>query len=206
MNERKEGYIYILANASMPGQLKIGKTKRTPEKRAKEMQSTGVPTPFLVAHKRHVTDIDRAEKIVHEKLKACRINPRREFFEIDLPSAIKEIDYICDKFSALDKSKLQLYQAQSIQHQNPKSSSHEEGFDLMPKDRIFTILPVIVIPILFAMNWITFSRLTVGIRLLILITIIAGTYLKFKSWLSVSLALLVIFLIQFFVFNLIYPT
>lgn len=44
------GHIYILVNPSMEGLVKIGKTTRDPESRARELsQATGVPTPFYVA-------------------------------------------------------------------------------------------------------------------------------------------------------------
>ncbi len=43
------GYVYVLMNSSMRGLVKIGKTEREPEERAKELSaSTGVPTPFMV--------------------------------------------------------------------------------------------------------------------------------------------------------------
>jgi hypothetical protein len=43
------GYVYILVNHSMVGLLKIGRTVRDSRARARELSTTGVPTPFQVA-------------------------------------------------------------------------------------------------------------------------------------------------------------
>lgn len=51
------GYVYILSNAAMPGLLKIGKTTRTPDERARELaRGTGVPGPYTVEHSVEVPD------------------------------------------------------------------------------------------------------------------------------------------------------
>jgi hypothetical protein len=51
------GHIYVLINPSIPGLVKIGKTTRDPESRAKELsQATGVATPFYVAFSIEVAD------------------------------------------------------------------------------------------------------------------------------------------------------
>ena len=83
------GSIYILLNASMPKLLKIGKTTKSPEDRAAELSvSTGVPTPYHVAHYVLVDDCDLVEREVHKRLEAYRINDRREFFSVPLRTAL----------------------------------------------------------------------------------------------------------------------
>ena len=42
------GWVYVLSNPSIPSQVKVGWTKGRPAARAKELQGTGVPTPFKV--------------------------------------------------------------------------------------------------------------------------------------------------------------
>jgi len=42
----KQGYVYILTNPSMPGLVKIGRSKNGGRKRASDLYQTGVPTPF----------------------------------------------------------------------------------------------------------------------------------------------------------------
>jgi hypothetical protein len=85
------GYVYILSNQSMPGQLKIGETENHPELRAKELASTGVPEPFEVECFFEVKDAMRSERLVHEALGKHRVRHNREFFRCDLKTVISPI-------------------------------------------------------------------------------------------------------------------
>lgn len=60
------GYVYILINHSMPGLLKIGKTIRDCRVRARELSTTGVPTPFQVAFELFSEDHEALERTIHE--------------------------------------------------------------------------------------------------------------------------------------------
>jgi len=85
------GYVYVLMNPSMEGMVKIGKTQREPEKRAKELSSTtGVPTPFVVVYESYFESCSEAEDFVHTSLgvKGHRVSENREFFEIPTKVAI----------------------------------------------------------------------------------------------------------------------
>jgi T5orf172 domain len=45
------GYVYILINTSFDGMIKVGRTTRDPQERARELSwATGIPTPFRVAY------------------------------------------------------------------------------------------------------------------------------------------------------------
>src|SRR5258706_9815760 len=62
----RSGYIYVLVNPSLPGLVKIGRTEREPEARARELSgATGVPTPFLLVFEAHFDDAHAAEDYVH---------------------------------------------------------------------------------------------------------------------------------------------
>jgi len=84
-----EGFIYILTNRSLKDNIvKIGKTSRSPEERAREISSnTGVATPFEVAFKVEVYDCDMIELLVHQELSKYRVNQDREFFAINFEKA-----------------------------------------------------------------------------------------------------------------------
>ncbi|MGA2177041.1 MAG: GIY-YIG nuclease family protein [Verrucomicrobiota bacterium] len=89
---KEPGYIYILVNPSMDGFVKIGKTTREPEARAKELsQATGVATPFYVAYSIRVADCQSAEEYVYTVLEynGFQRTPNREFFRIPLRKAIE---------------------------------------------------------------------------------------------------------------------
>lgn len=86
------GHIYVMINPSIEGLVKIGKTTRDPESRAKELsQATGVATPFYVAYSIEVEDCHSAEEYVHAVLehKGFKRSPNREFFEMPLRDAIE---------------------------------------------------------------------------------------------------------------------
>ncbi len=98
--EYGKGYVYILTNPSMPGLVKIGKTTRNSQTRAREISSgTGVPTPYKVAHERWVVDCHAAEREIHAELTRQRRNKNREFFKLKLDEAIEIVDEICDNYS-----------------------------------------------------------------------------------------------------------
>ncbi|WP_145590293.1 GIY-YIG nuclease family protein [Yersinia aleksiciae] len=81
------GWVYVLANESMPGVYKVGMTTATPEKRAKEISSsTGVPTPFIVISEYRTTSPHEHERDIHRLLSRYRVNQGREFFKTDLPT------------------------------------------------------------------------------------------------------------------------
>ena len=77
------GYIYALSNEDMPGLLKIGMTERSPEERAKQLFTTGVPSPFKVQRAVKVREPLKKEKKIHEILSEHRL-PGREFFRVEL--------------------------------------------------------------------------------------------------------------------------
>ncbi len=84
-----EGIIYLLSNPAMPGIIKIGKTTKEDVKlRMKELYSSGVPLPFECLYAAKVKDIDSIEKALHTAFSPDRINPKREFFEIEATQAM----------------------------------------------------------------------------------------------------------------------
>ena len=87
----KSGFIYAMSNDSMLSLLKIGGTERHPEKRARELRSTGVPTPFVVEFAVFVDDWKSREREVHDSLGKAREDIGREFFRIDIQGAVKVI-------------------------------------------------------------------------------------------------------------------
>lgn len=103
------GYLYVLSNPAMPGLLKIGRTDRQPEFRARELRTTGVPQPFVLEHFVQVENSQLAETEVHTLLqrKGDRMSPDREFFNSTLTEAIHVLDLVSSPSSgAADFSRL----------------------------------------------------------------------------------------------------
>ena len=82
------GLVYVLASKAMPGQVKIGKTTRHLTERCRELFTTGVPVPFSIEFAVWVSDCDELEAEVHESLDYCRVNSRREFFNLAVEEAV----------------------------------------------------------------------------------------------------------------------
>lgn len=85
------GYVYILLNPGMPGLVKIGRSDRHPNERARELHVTGTPYPFVAAYWRAVADPISVETLIHEKLAVHRVSQGREFFRVDITEAIHEL-------------------------------------------------------------------------------------------------------------------
>lgn len=87
-----EGYVYILSNIGMPGLVKIGMSVHGGRARAKQLYSqggTGAPFPFKMEFEIWSPDCLSCEQSVHEELQDFRINSGREFFSVDVSTAIE---------------------------------------------------------------------------------------------------------------------
>jgi|UniRef100_A0A6C0M0R9 hypothetical protein len=81
MNETKDQYVYIMSNPSYDDDvLKIGWTRKHHIKRA--MQTTGVPTYFVVEYVIVTHEGPELETRIHTHLKQYRIEANRKFFKI----------------------------------------------------------------------------------------------------------------------------
>lgn len=88
------GFLYVLANSSMPGLVKVGKTTRSPTDRAAELSGvTGMATPFIVVYEQLFQDCHSAENFVHAYLaeKGHRVADNREFFNAPVNLVVKAI-------------------------------------------------------------------------------------------------------------------
>ncbi len=91
-----EGIVYILTNPAMKGLVKIGMTTREMvDIRMAELYSTGVPVPFECSFAGRVADVKAVEKAFHIAFGPYRINPNREFFEIEDSQAIELLRIMC---------------------------------------------------------------------------------------------------------------
>ena len=96
------GFVYILSNQAFEGLLKIGETSISPYQRAKELQGTGVPRPFIVERAFYVKDRQASERLVHEVLSRCRLEDNREFFETNVLTAVAMAEVILRDKGQLD--------------------------------------------------------------------------------------------------------
>lgn len=98
--DNRNGYVYVMINSSFNDMVKIGKTTKDPNERAKELSSaTGVPTPFVVVFYKEFANCDIAENQIHKFLEdaGCRVNDNREFFRVPVKEAIEVVQLFYDK-------------------------------------------------------------------------------------------------------------
>jgi hypothetical protein len=86
------GYVYVMTNEHIPNLIKIGMTTRTPTERSSELSSTGVPGRFSVEYSIFVPNCEQIEKRVHKALQEFRLSEDREFFKVEISTAIEVIE------------------------------------------------------------------------------------------------------------------
>lgn len=95
------GYVYILINAAFPEFIKIGLTTLDPKERAKQLSTgTGIPAPYAVAWRMHVSDCRVVEQTAHAKLAPHRVRNNREFFRLSVEDAIEVISTISVQYKS----------------------------------------------------------------------------------------------------------
>jgi len=87
--EISQGIVYVLVNPAMPNMIKIGMTAAEDIKlRMAQLYTTGVPLPFECVYAARVSNHEAVEKALHVAFGPNRVNPKREFFEIEATQAI----------------------------------------------------------------------------------------------------------------------
>lgn len=101
----KIGYVYILTNPSFREDwVKIGKSSRPVDVRAKELDNTAVPLPYDIYAILQTTKYNEVERLVHktiDRLTDLRIRQGREFFNI---KPTKALDILRDISLTLDNA------------------------------------------------------------------------------------------------------
>lgn len=137
MTDNTSQIVYILTNPAMPNLVKIGKTTQLEvDVRIRQLYSTGVPFPFECAFACQVKDAAQVEKALHIAFRKNRLNPNREFFEIDPEQAIAilkllRIDDITTQFEQQMEAEVEATDKQSAQNfkrrQRPRMNFYELG-------------------------------------------------------------------------------
>lgn len=89
----RAGFVYVLVNKHIPGMVKIGATRKHPVERARELGAgSGVPGEYELAYFRDFKDCFNAETVLHDTFAGSRVNEAREFFYVDVGTAVKAVD------------------------------------------------------------------------------------------------------------------
>lgn len=84
-------WCYVATNSAFPHLVKIGSTERDPADRIRELNTTGVPSPFKLAYAVQVDSGETLERRAHTALRHCRHQDNREFFEASVQEAVRAI-------------------------------------------------------------------------------------------------------------------
>ena len=85
---QRAGIVYVIFNEREPYLVKVGRTTKRAEERARELRTTGVPGRFIVAYDVYVNDAPTVESAVHSALVESRYVKDREFFTCGPKAAI----------------------------------------------------------------------------------------------------------------------
>lgn len=83
-------YVYVLSNPAMPDIVKVGRTNDVRRRMATSSSRTEVPLPFVLELAIEIDDAAKLERALHSLLDGSRVNPRREFFQVD-PEDLREV-------------------------------------------------------------------------------------------------------------------
>lgn len=98
------GYVYILSNSDNHGILKIGKTDKDPEERAKQLsRQTGTIGIYQLEWHKEVLNSTMAEKFLHYFFRHFRIRNKKEHFLLSLPVATETAEKVVQKMIELDE-------------------------------------------------------------------------------------------------------
>lgn len=127
--------VYVLTNPAMPGLVKIGYSSREDAKaRIAELYKSGVPVPFETAYAATVENGRVVEDALHTAFAPDRINPKREFFQIDPEQsiAILRLFQTANVTGEIDKQPSgidaeSLAAGDKLQKRRPRIDFHEMG-------------------------------------------------------------------------------
>jgi T5orf172 domain len=102
MSSYTVGFLYVLSNQAMPGLVKVGRSSRLPEDRAKELHTTAVPYGFHVDRRAVTSRPVEVERRAHDLLATFRVASNREFFRTTPDVAINAVRQAALEVAGID--------------------------------------------------------------------------------------------------------
>lgn len=88
-DRRVRGWVYVISNKAMPGVVKVGYSLKDPSLRARELDNTGAPHPYVVDYEVLTEEPREIERAAHAALREVREG--REWFKCTAERAIVAI-------------------------------------------------------------------------------------------------------------------
>jgi len=131
-----KGWVYVFRNPGVPGLVKIGHTTNDPEQRAKELDHTGVPHPFLVDYQALIEEPRNVEQQVHQALSTMRVRKEREWFRCTTEEAIVAIKQVAgpsiidEIYKAADRAKAEALHKREIADRETEQQLRNEDAEI----------------------------------------------------------------------------
>ena len=145
-------YIYIASNKSMPGLVKIGRTSNPPTRRMSELNTTGVPTPFVLEFVAEVGSSHFVERRIHEKLTHCRVSKGREFFKTDVLIAITSCIEVAGTFNVIWDYTPNDYNIAELVAKKQKEAKEKEAKRVLERDALISDIISRTAPVLQSLS------------------------------------------------------
>ena len=139
MLSHEKSFIYIMSSEANKDLLKIGKTERTPEERAKELSgSTSTPFPFRVEHYYCIPKelLNQTELNIHRQLKKVGKHAGKEFFRLSIEEAKAHIEDVLKRTGILDIAlgMQNEFNERVIQHNRKKQQEIDEKIRIKERE------------------------------------------------------------------------
>lgn len=125
-SKSNSGFVYILTHPCFRDNIvKIGRTQGAVEDRSDQLFTTALPLPFEIYATMKTSRFTQAEELIHLMFEKERINPKREFFNIN-PKKALEIFYKVQGLLS-DGQITEDYKRQSVFDEDSKGESNGVG-------------------------------------------------------------------------------
>ena len=115
---KKEEYVYVMSNAAFDSDvLKIGWSRLNPIIRAKNLFTTGLPSPFTVELMILTNEGSNLERRIHKHFIQNRLNSSREFFKVTKENLVSTL---------ISDFNMQLTSTPNVYTVKPESSSKKQ--------------------------------------------------------------------------------
>jgi len=133
-----KGWIYIISNPAMPGLIKVGHSTKDPELRARELNHTGSPHPYIVEYEMLIEEPFRVEQQVHKALVSVREG--KEWFRCLAEEAVAVIQRVTEGKAINETFKrVERERAERIRREQKEAECRQEEINGLISKQIETV-------------------------------------------------------------------
>jgi len=134
-----KGFVYIISNKSMPGLIKVGYSTKDPELRARELNNTGSPDPYVVEYEMLIEEPHKIEQQTHRFLfSKCE---GKEWFRCSAEEAVAAIKQVAgtriihETYKRAERAKAEALYQQELEEQKTRRKREKAKKDVIDRLR-----------------------------------------------------------------------